>query len=372
MRIRPLVIAVHLWIGLLAAPVLIVVGVTGALLVLEDVVTNWLDRAITSVNPGRQALPVATLVERVRLAKAGAHLVGIQLPPDATHAATITVRLDGLADPVGILVDPYTARLLGTDADLHPLFRRVRQLHRQLLAGPHGALVVTWAAVVLGLLSITGPIAWWPRRTTGVRWRLTGWRRTLDLHATLGACASVFLFLFALTGVVVHWDPETQRLIGALTGSPAPRPQEVAPNQRCDESSFVDADRLMAAARAAVPGARATAVQLPNPRSPLARVTLKYPEDRTPNGRSIVMVDPCVGRPIFVVNTRSAPLAYLFPRVWNRELHTADIFGWPTRVLAFVFALSLPAMALTGSIVWLARARRAASRVKLAHAMEGG
>ena len=372
MRVRPLILAVHLGIGIVTAPVLIVAGATGALLVLEDTVTDWLDRAISVVRPSGPALPVSALVDGVRRVHTGARLVGVQLPQDATHAATITMRLDGSPDPLGVLVDPYTARVLGTDADRHPLFRRVRQLHRQLLAGQRGALIVTWTAVLLALLAITGPVAWWPRRRMGVRWSLTGWRRTLDLHATLGACASGFLLLFAVTGVVVHWDPETQRLIGAVTGSPAPRPQEVASSQSCDEWSFVDADRLLAAARVALPEARATAVQLPSPRSLLARVTLKYPEDPTPNGRSIVMVDPCDGRAVFVVNTRSAPLAYLFPRVWNRGLHTGDILGWPTRVLAFLFALSLPIMAVTGSIVWLARRRRASVRVKLVHAMEGG
>jgi uncharacterized iron-regulated membrane protein len=358
--------------GLITAPVLIVAGATGALLVLEDAATDWLDRAISVVQPNGSWLPVSTLVESVRRAKAGARLIGVQLPQDATHATTITIGFDGSSDPLGVLVDPYTSRLLGTDADRHPFFRRVRQLHRQLLAGQRGALIVTWAAVVLAFLAITGPIAWWPRRRIGVRWSLTGWRRTLDLHATLGVCASVFLLIFAVTGAVVHWDPETQRLIGAITGARAPRPLEIASSQRCDERLFIDADRLLAVARGALPEARATAVQFPSPRSPLARVTLKYPEDRTPNGRSIVMVDPCDGRAIFVVNTRSAPLSYLFPRLWNRELHTGDILGWPTRFLAFVLALSLPVMAVTGSMVWLARRRRAAVRVKLAHAMEGG
>ena len=371
MRVRSLVLAVHLGIGIVTAPVLIVTGVTGALLVLEDPVTDWLDRAISVVQPSGPALPVSALVAGVRRVHPGARLVGVQLPQDATHAAALTMRLDGSPDALGVLLNPYTARVLGTDADRHPFFRRVRQLHRQLLAGQRGALIVTWAAVLLGVLAITGPVVWWPRRKTGVRWNLTGWRRTLSLHATLGACASAFLLLFAVTGVVVHWDSETQRLIGAMTGSPAPRPLEVASGQSCDEASFVDADRLLATARLAVPQARATAVQLPGPRSPLARVTLKYPEDRTPNGRSIVMVDPCDARAVFVVNTRSAPVAYLLPRVWNRGVHTGDILGWPTRVLAFLFALSLPVMAVTGSSVWLARRRRAPVRVKLAHAMEG-
>jgi uncharacterized iron-regulated membrane protein len=87
-------------------------------------------------------------------------------------------------------------------------------------------------------------------------------------------------------------------------------------------------------------------------------MSLKFPEDRTPNGRSILLMDPCTGRVLFTLSTRLAPVSYKYPREWNREIHTGDILGWPTRTLAFLFSLTLAAMAVTGPAVWLMRRRR--------------
>jgi uncharacterized iron-regulated membrane protein len=42
----------------------------------------------------------------------------------------------------------------------------------------------------------------------------------------------------------------------------------------------------------------------------------------------------------------------------NREIHTVDIGGWPTRILAAVFSLSLPLVAITGPLLWWQRRQR--------------
>jgi uncharacterized iron-regulated membrane protein len=202
---------------------------------------------------------------------------------------------------------------------------------------------------------------WWPRRRVGVRWERRGWRRILDLHALLGAISCAFLLLFATTGAVVHWDEPVQRMLARVTGAPAPTAPTNLEGSTCDASAMLGPDALIAAAGRALPGARATFLQMPadgsSPRSPawpssLARVSLRYPEDRTPNGRSILLLDACTGKAAFTIDTRAAPLSYLYPREWNRELHTGDVFGWPTQVLAFIFSLSLAAMAVTGPLVW--------------------
>ena len=360
MRTRTVLVKLHLWIGLLVAPVLIVLGCTGALLVLEEPMLDRVAAALTVVTPSGMPRSLDEWLASVRRTYPDAKPLGVQLPPDARHTAALTVALPN-GDPTAVIVDPYTARVLGTEADQPQFFRRVRQLHRQLLAGNAGALVVALCALALAVLAITGPAVWWPRRRIGVRWRLRGWRRMLDVHAAFGAVSWAFLLAFAVTGVIVHWDDATQKLIAAVTGTPSPRLPATAPAS-CDGLTL-GLDRLLAAGAGALPGARPTAIMLPRQGQPLARVTLKFPEDHTPNGRSMALIDPCTGVAAFTINTRRAPLAYLIPREWNREIHTGDIFGWPTRVLAWLFSLALPAMAITGPVVWLGRRRqRAASR----------
>jgi uncharacterized iron-regulated membrane protein len=275
-----------------------------------------------------------------------------------------------------VVVDPYTGRVLGGEPAQPRFFQRVRQIHRQLLLGRNGNTVVVWTAVALAFLAVTGPVVWWPRRRVGVRWQRVGWRRVLDLHALLGAIACAFLFMFAVTGAVVHWDDEVQSLIGRLTGIASPRPPRTVATSRCAPDALLDADHVIAIGSTILPGARATSLQLPDPvagaaATPLqlrdmaptvARLTLKFPEDHTPNGRSILLIDRCTGRAAFAISTRSAPVSYLYPREWNRELHTGDIFGWPSLALAFVFSLCLCVMGVTGPLVWLMKNLEARAR----------
>ena len=354
MTARSTLVTIHLWIGIVAAPVLLVLGVTGALLVIENPVSDRLDRRTAVVTPGNgQPRSIGELVTALRRDLSGAELVAVTLPQDGVHSAAVTMTHAG-SGPETFLLDPYTGRVLGRPSE-QTFFRRVRQLHRQLLMGSGGNALVLGVTVGLVLLAVTGPAVWFPRRHIGVRWARGGWRRILDVHALLGVISCAFLFLFGVTGVVVHWDDGVQRMLGRITSTVAPRqPQRLAASA-CDASTTLGPDQVITAATRAMPGARPTSLQLGSGGPTIARVVFKFPEDRTPAGRSIAFIDECSGAALFTINTRRAPVAYLFPREWNREIHTGDLFGWPTRALAFVFSLSLAGMAITGPLVWVMR-----------------
>ena len=88
---------------------------------------------------------------------------------------------------------------------------------------------------------------------------------------------------------------------------------------------------------------------------------LSLAQDRTPAGRTQVFLEPCSAKPLLVRNARTMPLSLRYTAMWNRELHTGDILGWPTRILAALFSLSLPLMGLTGPLIWWTRRRKAGS-----------
>ena len=49
-------------------------------------------------------------------------------------------------------------------------------------------------------------------------------------------------------------------------------------------------------------------------------------------------------------STTAMPAALKYARVWNREIHTGDIFGWPTRILSSIFSLAVAGLAVTGAL----------------------
>jgi uncharacterized iron-regulated membrane protein len=157
--------------------------------------------------------------------------------------------------------------------------------------------------------------------------------------------------------VVLHWQSPVLALLSRMTHAPPVADGSGLPPATCAADSAAGFDRLLAAAAASQPGARATWIQAGRDAGDPVRVAMRYPGDRTPAGRTAVFLDPCTGAALSSVSTRTAPLAYRLVRQWNRELHTGDFFGWPTRVLAFLFSLTLPVVAVTGPLLWWSRRR---------------
>jgi uncharacterized iron-regulated membrane protein len=87
------------------------------------------------------------------------------------------------------------------------------------------------------------------------------------------------------------------------------------------------------------------------------RIIMKYPEDHTPAGRTNLFLDAYSGNVRMLTDARTAPLGFKLMRLWNRQYHTGDIFGWPTQLLALVSSLALVLMAITGPMIWYKRKR---------------
>ena len=65
-----------------------------------------------------------------------------------------------------------------------------------------------------------------------------------------------------------------------------------------------------------------------------------------------MILDRYTGDVLRFDNTRAMPVPLKYARLWNQEIHTGEIFGWPTRILASIFSLSLAALAVTGPWIW--------------------
>jgi len=84
---------------------------------------------------------------------------------------------------------------------------------------------------------------------------------------------------------------------------------------------------------------------------------MKYPEDRTPLGRTIVLVDPYSSAVLWKQTSRSAPVTTKYLRQWNHELHTGDFFGLTGKILLCLMSLVLPVLAVTGPLFWFQKQR---------------
>ena len=251
------------------------------------------------------------------------------------------------------------------------LVNYIHQFHLRLLAGKTGETIVGWTAPFLLLLAITGLILWWPRKIFKISLSANRKRITFDLHNALGIYSSVFLMIFAITGIIIHWDNDLTNWINKVAHVPANQ-QPARPQAHAPDAVPLNPDQLVAIAEHTEPGARVGLISLPdNPQSPV-NLSMKFPEDVTPGGRTRVALDQYTGKVLSATDSRTGPLGFRMVKVWNRAVHTGDIYGWPTKILASFFSLMLPVMAITGPLIWWNRRRKKNTAPPIAAAASGG
>ena len=279
----------------------------------------------------------------------GDRVTGVSIAETPDRAYRFSLRSRQTA-----MVDPYTGRVLGL-RDLQKGFARwLHLLHTRFVAGDIGEQMVGGFSIAMLGLSITGLVLWWPRKILSVG-SAASWKRTnFYLHNVLGFYSSLVMFFITLTGVLIAFEGFTDPVVRRLNDVPdAPAPQSVPFAGR----TRIPVDEAIAIAERALPGAFASNVGLPAGPKAVFRILKKFPEDRTPAGRSRVYVDQFSGKALLVENTRTAPLG---TRILNlkRSAHTGDIFGAPTQALYFLVSLGIALQAITGALIWWNGRRR--------------
>lgn len=334
--------------GLAAALFLAVLGITGSLMVFENEIDRALNPKLTWIQPRDHYLSLTEIQTRLERGYPGYTIAGLAFSPRKEIAWDAFLQSKTSHREMGIAFNPFTGDTLGNEAERNDLMNKVHQLHLRLLAGYAGATVVSVAAVFLLLLSISGIVLWWRRKILAPNWRNPPKKLNFDIHQALGLYSSFFLMIFSITAMVIHWEEKATMIANRLTHSPEAPPFPPA-QRRVLGAIRLSPDRLLAIAERSVPGAQATMMQLTG--SPI-RIAMKYPEDRTPAGRSNVFIDPYTGKVVYLLSSRTGPLGFRIVKLWNREIHTGDIGGLPTRILACAISLSLPLLALTGPLIW--------------------
>ena len=361
---RKVLLNCHLWIGLVTCLLLFVLGLTGGILAFEVQIDHLLNPSLSYVTPGTQRLPLDELAAAVQRQYPGARVAGVDL--SESSASSDLAYSFGIVQGKGrlqVFVDQYTGRVLGERNPAKTFVFYVHQLHTRLLAGPIASLVNTWASVFLCCMALSGIYLWWPRKIFGANFKGSGRRINFDLHNSIGLYSCVFVFIFAFTAVVIHWEDEFFPVANLITRSkpaePDPRMSSVPPARGAQPAGL---EQIFQAAEQRMPGARVTAISVPLKPKDIFRIWMKYPEDRTPAGRTWLYADQFSGQIVWARSSRTAPLGTRYMKEWNREIHTGDFFGWPSKVVASLASLSVAFLSISGPLIWLLKKRKKSSK----------
>lgn len=224
----------HLLLGLSAGSLLVIIGLSGALLAAQQPLLRWLNPEILTVTPqpGGPLSPPALLRQALPQLPT-APLLSLNLSGDPAQSASITLA-NGRRGKRGqnYYFNPYSGALLGASLRGEPSLIWVEKLHRHLTLGPWGHLVTGLCALALVLLLISGFWLRWPPQPGQWRsWfylnlRLSGPRRWGQLHAVVATWLLPCYLLIAASGLYWSYGWLSD---GRLLGDGRPHSGQIAP-----------------------------------------------------------------------------------------------------------------------------------------------
>ncbi len=250
----------HFWVGLFAAPVLVVLACTGLVILYSQPLDAALNRHLFIVEQGPQTIPLDQQVATAKQHVGSDFSLEAVTPPDNSRGST---RVDFLApntagypqaetNVVQVFVNPYTGAYLGQRDQLSGLVGWANQLHRMFgNDGPHvqlpslghlinpsaypnstipvgvGNLWIELTATWILVLLATGIYLWWPRAIEAakplvkVRWRKGGRIRWRDVHALTGVVIAVILICYIVSGMTWtrYWGENWRTVVATVTPS---------------------------------------------------------------------------------------------------------------------------------------------------------
>ncbi len=400
----------HFYAGLFVMPFLVILAITGTLYCFQPQIEPLLYRHRLVVEP--QAQP--RLSEEVLLARArksmpeGSLAMTAAINQDPARSAEFVFRLpDG--EKQSVYLNPYTGAILGTLSVEHRFMQVDRMLHRKLLLGKPGELLMELAACWTLVMIGTGIALWWPRETTTLRealwprFALKGRALWKSVHAVLGIWLALGALAFVLTGLPWSgsWGKQFKALatsanLGAPPGSwgglplqstlPASNAEAVSAKAGHNESTMESMPGMTmddlplpitpwAVGNVPVPNSRSDDAQA---RFPLGRVVALVASLGVASGYDIVLPasatgvytvsyfppDPKQERTLYIDQYSGAVLkdiryddygAVSKAVSYGTSLHMGRYFGLGNQVLCALISLGLAAMAVTGCLMWWKR-----------------
>ncbi|AKM02386.1 PepSY-associated TM helix domain-containing protein [Burkholderia pyrrocinia] len=396
----------HFYAGLFVMPFLVILAITGTLYCFQPQIEPLLYPHRLVVEPrATPKLDPDTLLARARTAMpAGATPASVQVSTVPDRSAEYVFRLrDGSRESV--YVNPYDGSVLGT-LSVEGRFMQVdRMLHRKLLLGKTGELLMELAACWTFVMIGTGIALWWPRGTARIGralqpdLSLRGRPLWKSIHATAGIWLAAGTVAFILSGLPWSgsWGKNFKALAATVNlGTPegawggasvrSTRPgAAAAPSGHHHESDESMPGMVMD--DLPLPQTPWAVGNVPVPHSPSAPTPAPLPLARAiaivaglgvtsgytlalPSGADGVFTasyfpaDPKAERTIYIDQYSGAVLkdiryddygAVSKAVSYGTSLHMGRYFGLANQIVCAVLSLGLAAMAVTGTVMWWKR-----------------
>lgn len=354
---------------------------TGAILVFETALQHlfFKDRYFVAAN-GKQ-LTTDSLANNVLAKIPAAKISGIKIYADATRTAEVSITLPAAKKQTALkvsaaktvkpkspegnriiaFVNPYSGEVIEMYNHKKSFFYFVMDLHRWMLGGDVGKLIVGTCTLIFLFILITGIILWWPKNKLLLQQRLkikpdAGFKRlNHDYHIVLGFYSAIFLFVFAFTALA--WSFEWfNKGIYTVTNSSMERPK--APKSIVkDSTQKISIEAALQTVLLKNKSAIYYNINLPKDSADSYAVNILSNEAAHETATDIYYVDaftPAInGIQKFADKNLGQKIRATF-----RPIHVASIYGIPSKIIGFAVCLLGIFFPASGFIMWLNRTRK--------------
>jgi uncharacterized iron-regulated membrane protein len=359
----------HLWLGIISGLVVFVVALTGSILVFEDELEPVLypDFHVVEANAGERKLPLDHLNSIITYKFPKNKIQRITIEPD--HERTIIFNLKTKEkEGLSAAIDPFTGRITAVRDEHEAFFSVVLRLHRYLCLEDTGKAITGISCVMFLVIMITGLILWWPNRKNQkqrfrIKWNAKFKRLNWDLHAVFGFYILPFIFLIAATGLV--WSYKWVNNLIYLTFDGKPQVIREAPaniSLNGAENDYL-LEKILAETNNQLPNPGRILFTMPKMDSLSITVSKVNDNAAVSNIVSFLYFDKnngnLVSKRLYENESRGMKARRLvYP------IHTGNIWGWPTKIIAFIVALLAASLPITGVIIWLGKKVKGKKKVR--------
>jgi len=271
-----------------------------------------------------------------------------------------------------VFVNPYTAEVLAVEDTKNEFFQLCLQLHMNLLLGKtYGHALVGFSTAIFALLLLSGIVLWWPKKWRGkplkravsLDWKAKWKRLNYDLHNVLGFYSFVVALVMAVTGLVfsfpafkkVYTDFFNAFTTEVVLTDLSPNKTPAVPYRYTDPL-----DNALSHLLKMYPAADMMSIRLRGMDEPLVDVQIRLTKNRSGVfkwyyfRRDNLQVDKIQDSEKLNGGNKLASL--------NFDLHTGNIGGMPTKVLAFVISIFCASLPITGYILWWKKGRKSTKK----------
>lgn len=360
----------HLWLGLASGLVVLVVALSGSILVFEKEIDEWVNRDFyfsTVPENGGSRLPLDSLLNNAKKYDPAIRISGMELE---TAAADRTVLFRGKKGDHtwNLAVNPYTGQVIRSLNYDHRFFTVVLKLHRYLLAGEVGKAITGVSCIIFLLLILTGLVLWWPKRRKAlkqrmkVKWNAAAKRLNWDLHAVGGFYVHLVIFTIALTGLTWSYKWFNNGIFLLFDGKPMKK-NEAPVNTVSQPMAAGYFEQVYQEANRRLPYKGQVNISIP----PKDSLSVTVSKENYEAGRTNI---------VDFLYFEKGTGALLKERLYKNEsagmkvrravypIHTGNIYGWPTKIIAFISCLVAVSLPITGLRIWLGRKKKKAVVVK--------